>query len=225
MRAKVAHRSLRRSSTPPFRRLPSTRRVLAHADARTASAAALSGSTPTGGCFYDRAMTCANAFTEKSIALLTDDYLPKIAAATLALGDEGLWWRANENSNSAGNLLLHLRGNVTQWIIGGVGGREYARQRDQEFAARSGAAAHDLLDGLTTTVSTACEIIAEQTETSLLERRQIQGYEVSVLDAIYHVVEHFSMHTGQVILLAKARTGIDLRLWTPQAATATKPSV
>ena len=83
--------------------------------------------------------TCATAFIEKSIALLTGDYLPKIAAGTLALGDEGLWWRANENSNSAGNLLLHLRGNVTQWIIGGVGGREYARQRDQEFAARSGA--------------------------------------------------------------------------------------
>ena len=170
--------------------------------------------------------TCANAFTEKSIALLTDDYLPKIATATAALGEEGVWWRANEKSNSAGNLLLHLRGNVTQWIIGGVGGREYARQRDQEFAARSGATAHDLLDSLTTTVGTACGIIATQTETSLLERRQIQGYEVSVLDAIYHVVEHFSMHTGQIILLAKARTGLDLRLWMPpSAATTTKPSV
>jgi uncharacterized damage-inducible protein DinB len=168
--------------------------------------------------------TCATAFTEKSIALLTNDYLPKIAAATSALGDEGLWWRANENSNSAGNLLLHLRGNVTQWIVGGVGGRDYARQRDQEFAARDGATARDLLDNLTTTVNTACDIIAAQTEASLLERRQIQGYEVNVLDAIYHVVEHFSMHTGQVILLAKARTGIDLRLWTPRtAASSTKP--
>jgi len=176
-------------------------------------------------CSYDGAMpTCATAFTEKSIALLTSDYLPKIAAATSALGDEGLWWRANENSNSAGNLLLHLRGNVTQWIVGGVGGRDYARQRDQEFAARGGATARDLLDGLTTTVNTACDIIAAQTEASLLERRQIQGYDVSVLDAIYHVVEHFSMHTGQVILLAKARTGLDLRLWTPRtAASSTKP--
>jgi uncharacterized damage-inducible protein DinB len=165
-------------------------------------------------------MTTATAFTAKSIELLTGDYLPKIAKATVAIGDNDLWWRANDNSNSAGNLLLHLRGNVTQWIIGGVGGREYARQRDQEFAARAGATARELLDGLTTTVHGACEIIAAQTETSLAQRRQIQGYEVSVLDAIYHVVEHFSMHTGQIILLAKARTGLDLRLWVPQTASA-----
>jgi uncharacterized damage-inducible protein DinB len=159
--------------------------------------------------------TCASVFAEKSISLLTDDYLPKITKATLTLGEEGLWWRANENSNSAGNLLLHLRGNVTQWIIGGVGGRAYTRQRPQEFAARSGGTAPELLEHLATTVRTGCNIIAAQTEGSLLEHRQIQGYEVTVLDAIYHVVEHFSMHTGQIILLAKARTGLDLRLWTP----------
>jgi uncharacterized damage-inducible protein DinB len=159
--------------------------------------------------------SCAPAFLSKSISLLTDDYLPKITSATNALGDAGLWWRANENSNSAGNLLLHLHGNLTQWIIGGVGGRAYARQRDAEFAARSGATAHELLEQLTTTVHSACQIIAAQTEASLLERRQIQRYDVTVLDAIYHVVEHFSMHTGQIILLAKMRTGRDLRLWMP----------
>jgi uncharacterized damage-inducible protein DinB len=159
--------------------------------------------------------TAANVFTAKSVSLLTDDYLPHLRKAVTALGDDGLWWRPNETSNSAGNLLLHLRGNVTQWIIGGVGGRAYERHRDGEFAARSGGGADELLDTLTATVLAACEIIRNQNEVTLLDNRRIQGYDVTVLDAIYHVVEHFSMHTGQIILLAKARTAIDLELWTP----------
>jgi hypothetical protein len=168
--------------------------------------------------------TTAQAFTRKSIALLTEDYLPHLETATATLGDEGIWWRPNETSNSAANLLLHLRGNVTQWIIGGVGARPYERYRDGEFAAREGGSRTELFAALSATVSTACGIIGSQTDASLLERRRIQGYDVTVLDAIYHVVEHFSMHTGQIILLAKARTATDLRLWTPvEAPGATTP--
>jgi hypothetical protein len=168
--------------------------------------------------------TTAQAFTAKSIALLTEDYLPHIQTATATLGDEGIWWRPNESSNSAANLMLHLRGNVTQWIIGGVGGRPYERHRDGEFAARAGGSQSNLFATLAATVGTACEIIASQTDVSLLEPRRIQGYDVTVLDAIYHVVEHFSMHTGQIIWLAKARTGTDLRLWKPvEARSATVP--
>lgn len=162
--------------------------------------------------------TTAQAFTAKSIALLTEEYLPHLQAATATLGDEGIWWRPNDASNSAANLMLHLRGNVTQWIVGGVGGRPYARHRDGEFTARAGGSRSQLFDALASTVRIACDIIGSQTDASLLERRTIQGYDVTVLDAIYHVVEHFSMHTGQIIWLAKARTGSDLRLWTPVEA-------
>jgi len=158
---------------------------------------------------------CATEFTAKSVELLTKDYLPKLARALDALTDADVWWRPNEASNSIGNLLLHLRGNVTQWIIGGVGGRPFARERQSEFDARSGPAAQSLLADLTTTVNDATSIIAAQTAESLIERRTIQGYDVSVLEAIYHVVEHFGMHTGQIILLVKARAGVDLGLWRP----------
>jgi len=161
--------------------------------------------------------SCAAPFINQSTSLLSE-YLSKLTTSLAAVGTEDVWWRPNEASNSIANLLLHLRGNVTQWIIGGVGRRPFERVRQEEFAARGGATAEDLLEPLAATVREACGIIALQNEDSLVERRQIQGYDVSVLDAIYHVVEHFSMHTGQIILLAKARGGSDLRLWQPPAS-------
>ena len=159
--------------------------------------------------------SCAEAFVTRSISLLSDEYLNKLTRSLAAIAESDVWWRPNEASNSIGNLLLHLRGNVTQWILGGVAQRPFTRTRPEEFASRGGATAQELLRELAITVRQACEVIARQTDDSLRERRQIQGYDVSVLDAIYHVVEHFSMHTGQIILLAKARSGSDLGLWQP----------
>jgi len=168
---------------------------------------------------YHRGMpSCAEPFISRSISLLSEEYLNTLTLSLAAVGDADLWWRPNEASNSIGNLLLHLRGNVTQWIIGGVGRRPFQRVRPEEFSARSGATAQELLKQLAATVHEARGIIATQTEASLLERRQIQGYDVSVLEAIYHVVEHFSMHTGQIILVTKARSGNDLHLWRPPAS-------
>ena len=164
-------------------------------------------------------MTDAAAlFLRKSTALLIADYLPKIARALEPLSDADVWWRPNGASNSIGNLLLHLRGNVTQWIVGGVAGRPFERRRQAEFDAQGGGSAQSLLDDLTVVVREAAAIIDAQTAATLQERRAIQGYDVSVLDAIYHVVEHFSMHTGQIILLSKARAGKDLGLWRPPAS-------
>lgn len=165
---------------------------------------------------YDPAMpSCAEPFITRSISLLSDEYLNKLTRSLSAVTDADVWWRPNEASNSIGNLLLHLRGNVTQWILGGVGRRPFERTRPAEFSSRGGATAQELLHDLSTTVDQACEVIGRQTGDSLLERRQIQGYDVSVLEAVYHVVEHFSMHTGQIILLAKARSASDLALWQP----------
>ena len=71
----------------------------------------------------------SRAFLEKSHSLIAADYLPKIGRCLERLSDEDVWSRPNEASNSIGNLLLHLRGNITQWIIGGVGERAYERHR------------------------------------------------------------------------------------------------
>jgi uncharacterized damage-inducible protein DinB len=153
------------------------------------------------------------AFTTHSRQLLTADYLPKIEACLHRLSEQDVWWRPNEASNSVGNLILHLCGNVTMWIIGGVGGRNFERDRQQEFDERRPIPKAELLTKLKRVVEEADEVIESLDENELLHRREIQTYDVTLLEAVYHVVEHFSMHTGQIILLSKARVAEDLRLW------------
>ena len=157
----------------------------------------------------------SQVFLQKSSSLLVSDYFPKIERCLEHLSDDDVWLRPNEASNSIGNLLLHLRGNVTQWIIGGVGERPYERHRQQEFDERTHIPGRELLTKLRAVVEEAGEVIRGLDAADLLSKREIQDYEVTVLEAIYHVVEHFGMHTGQIILLTKARTGEDLKLWRP----------
>jgi uncharacterized damage-inducible protein DinB len=163
----------------------------------------------------------ARAFIEEARRLLAQDYLPKIERCLERLTDEQVWWRANPDSNSVGNLLLHLAGNARQWIVAGVGGAEDARARQAEFdagkgggdgAARPGAA--ELLARLRATLAEVDAVLARLDPAALLERRRVQGLEgVVVLNAVFHVVEHFSMHTGQIILLTKMLTGGDLAFY------------
>jgi uncharacterized damage-inducible protein DinB len=153
------------------------------------------------------------AFLEKSRKLLLSDFVPKIERCLHRLGDEDIWWRPNEASNTIGNLVLHLCGNVTMWMIGGVGGRPFERNRRQEFDQREHIPAAELLSRLRAVIEQADEVLLSLDSASLMEQRHIQSYDVTVLEAIYHVVEHFGMHTGQIILLSKARTGEDLKLW------------
>ena len=163
-------------------------------------------------------MTDAAApFLEKSRDLLRRDYLPKIERSLSGLSEADVWWRPNEASNSIGNLILHLCGNAGQWIAGGVGRRDRRRDRQREFDERTPIGREALLAKLRTTLTEVDEVLAAIGPAELLERRRIQGYDVTVLDAIYHVVEHFSMHTGQIIMLSKMRTGRDLQLWQPPA--------
>ncbi len=153
------------------------------------------------------------AFIAQARRLLKTDYLPKIERCLERLSDEQVWWRAAAESNSVGNLLLHLSGNARQWIVSGLGGLPDERVRQAEFDARVGAARAALLGGLRQTLDEVDAVLDKLAPASLLERRQIQGHEVSMLDAIFHVVEHFSMHTGQIILIAKMLTESDLRFY------------
>lgn len=150
------------------------------------------------------------AFIAQARRLLKTDFLPKIERCLERLTDEQLWWRPHEGSNSICNLLLHLSGNARQWIVSGVGRVPDVRERQMEFEAREGAGRDELLAGLRATLDEADAVLEKCAPEDLLERRQIQGHEVSLLEAIFHVVEHFSMHTGQIILITKILTESDL---------------
>jgi uncharacterized damage-inducible protein DinB len=158
-------------------------------------------------------METGKAFIERSRHYLQEDYLPKIRLALDGFTDEDLWWRPNESSNSVGNLLLHLAGNVRQWVVSGIGETEDRRRRDEEFAAREGATPQSLISHLEGALQEVDGVLADLNPEGLLEMRVIQGMEVSVLDALYHVVEHFSTHTGQILYVAKLRKGKDLGFW------------
>ncbi len=158
-------------------------------------------------------MEVGEAFIRRSRAYLAGDYLPKIRRSLEVLADEDLWWRPNPASNSIGNLILHLGGNVRQWVVSGIGGAPDIRKREEEFLARKGLSGSELLAQLEEAVASVDEVLSRLRPEELLEARVIQGMEVSVLDALYHVVEHFSTHTGQILYLTKLRTGSDLGFW------------
>jgi uncharacterized damage-inducible protein DinB len=145
----------------------------------------------------------AGLFLERSRYFLGVEYPSKLKLAVMALPADKFWWRPDEHSNSAGNLLLHLNGNARQWLLGGIGRRTGSRDRAGEFAARVGPPAQALLSDLENTLAEVDQILAALTPRELLEPRMIQGRDITVLEAIYHVVEHFSMHLGQIVLLAK----------------------
>jgi uncharacterized damage-inducible protein DinB len=153
----------------------------------------------------------AKHFIAKSRGFLSSDYLPKIERCLEVLSDEDVWWRANEGSNSIGNLLLHLDGSTRAWIIGVAGGFKSPRDRQQEFDEREQIPRAALMSRLRQTLTEADGVLARLDAEVLLERRQARDEEVTVLLAVYHAVEHFSMHTGQIIMLAKMRSGV-LRL-------------
>ncbi len=139
-----------------------------------------------------------------------EQYTGRIETCLGKLNEEQVWARGGENENAIGNLVLHLCGNVRQWIVSGVGGRQDIRERDREFSARGGVPIPELVERLRRVVAEATGVIATVKPERLSERLTIQGYGVSVMEAIYHVVEHFSMHTGQIIFATKMLTGTDL---------------
>lgn len=159
------------------------------------------------------AESVSTAFIDRAIDFLTGEYLPKIERCLEQLKDEQIWWRANEDSNSIGNLVLHLCGNARQWIVCGLGSEPDTRTRDAEFARRDPLPRAELLELLRSTLSDVETVLRQIDPATLLEKRKIQGNEVEVLEAIFHVTEHFSMHTGQIIMLTKMLAQKDLRFY------------
>ena len=149
-------------------------------------------------------------FIEFSRRKLFDHYWPRLRTCVESLTGEQVWWRPNAASNSIGNLILHLNGNVRQWLVVSFNRSEDDRDRPAEFATDSGLTASELLARLGATMDEAAQVLARLTEADLTAPFEIQGYHVSGLEAVYQVVEHFGLHYGQIAYISKSLSGRDL---------------
>lgn len=142
---------------------------------------------------------------------LSKQYLPRVENCLAQLSEDEIWWRPNSASNSAGNLVLHLCGNIRQWIIAGLGGAEDIRERDLEFAEQGPIPRDQLVGRLRRTVREACRVLGRLPGAALSQTYEIQGYRVTGLYSVFQVVEHFSHHAGQIIYLTKLKRSEDLK--------------
>lgn len=142
------------------------------------------------------------------------EYVPRIARCVALLGEANVWRRPAPNCNSVGNLLLHLCGNVTQWIVVTFAATPDQRDRPAEFAARDGATGAELVARLTAVVDNACAIVDRLEVADLLRTRTIQRkFEETGLSAVLHAMEHFAGHAGQIYAWTKQVTGKDLAFY------------
>ncbi len=137
----------------------------------------------------------------------------KIHKCLEQLPERDLWLKPNSVSNSVGNILIHLCGNIGQYILSSLGETPDKRQRTAEFAAQDGAPKQELEARLQETVNRAIEIIQGCSNAQLMKERKVQGFQYSGLGIILHVVEHYSYHTGQIAFWVKLRLEKDLNLY------------
>ena len=154
--------------------------------------------------------TPTNLFLRFSRDKLVNQYWPRLRKCVEPLTDEQIWWRPNAASNSIGNLMLHLNGNVRQWLVDSFNLAEDKRDRPAEFAASGSIAGSALLEKLEGTISEGAMVLDRLTEAELTAPYEIQGYNVHGLDAVYQVVEHFGLHYGQIAYITKMITDKDL---------------
>ena len=148
-----------------------------------------------------------DALVREVLLRMYDECLPRILKCLDQLDDNAIWWRPNENSNSIGNLVLHLCGNVRQWIYAGLGKNEDVRNRQVEFDERTMINKEELKQNLISTMELVHPVIANIPVEELLNIRAVQTFEETGLTILIHVTEHFSYHTGQIAYITKMLTG------------------
>ena len=152
-------------------------------------------------------------FIEGCRKKITKEYLGKIAKCLELLSDDDVWWRAHETNNSVGNIILHLAGNVRQWIYQHLGEKEFQRNRDNEFSERTHIPKSELMNHLRSAVEDVDIVLRDLPVEKLSNRYTIQKYHVTGLEVVLHVTEHFSYHVGQIAYITKLRTGKDLKFY------------
>ncbi len=144
---------------------------------------------------------------------INEEGLHRIAKCLSMLTEQEVWLRPNVNTVSIGNLVMHLSGNVRQWICAGLGGQKDIRTRDLEFSTESGINKEELMERIAQTISAANKVVDEMTAADLNKKFDVQVYKENGLSIIVHVVEHFSYHVGQITYAVKSLKNIDTQYY------------
>ena len=158
----------------------------------------------------DRPANLAQSFLEQARHSLQRHHLPRLARCLQELSETDIWWRPNSASNSVGDMVLHLGENFQQWIISGQDGEHDRRDRPREFAERGPIPRSKLIAGLRAAVTKATNVLREVSARDLKRLYTIQGFRVSGMTAIQHVLEHFAYHAGQIVYVTKLRRRKDM---------------
>ncbi len=141
----------------------------------------------------------------------------KINTALEKLSEDEVWYRPNAESNSMGNILLHLCGNLTQYVLSSIGGQEDHRKRSQEFTEQGPIPKLELAGSFNKVVNEVCHLISKMDEAELEKKRPVQCYEESGVGILLHVTEHLSYHTGQIVYFTKWKRAESMHFYDERA--------
>ena len=144
---------------------------------------------------------------------LVDESFTKIKACLDLLSEEEVWHRPNTEMNSVGNLILHLCGNVRQYIVSGAGGAEDTRERQKEFDESGPILKAALIQKLEATLKEVSITLDQLTPERMIEVRPVQCYEFPVVAMLIHATEHFSYHVGQIVYYTKMVKNVDMKFY------------
>jgi hypothetical protein len=146
-----------------------------------------------------------------------DSALTRIKHCLNQLTDEQIWRRAAPSMNSVGNVILHLCGNVRQWLFCGLGSAVDQRNRPAEFSDRGPIGKAELIRRLETAVEEARSVLINQTAEGLLKSRRIQAQDVTGLVALFNSVPHFRGHTQELVYMTRLLLGESYQFaWQPR---------
>ncbi len=144
---------------------------------------------------------------------IIEESVPRIKKCLSKLTEEEIWRRPNRETVSVGNLVLHLCGNVSQWILAGLGNFPDTRERDREFNEEGGISTEKLMKDMDDLMLKVAEVLDQLSPDDLLKKRHVQGFEETGMAILIHVTEHFSYHTGQITYYVKANKNIDMKYY------------
>ncbi|MGB3589009.1 MAG: DinB family protein [Tunicatimonas sp.] len=145
---------------------------------------------------------------------IIEESVPRVKKCLYLLNEDQLWYRPNEQTTSVGNLVLHLMGNLRQWVLSGIDGQPDHRQRSQEFTETGPVPTKKLVRDLDNLMIEVDQVLTQIAPEVLTEKRNVQGFEESVLAILIHVTEHFSYHTGQITYYTKSTLNVDTQYYT-----------